>query len=545
MSRLPLASVLGALVLAPTSLASDPSDVVIQAVVLEGDTISGIGDVTTTGAVAVNNAGTWLVEVDTNNPDTDIDGAIVGASGVVFAEGQSIATPTGALLDSFGAISGALNNAGDLAWNLFLDNTVGGGNDDSGIYFNTAQVVQEAGIALVTGLSVGTTWEGFFSVHHNDANQVLAMTSVDDPAIATSVDRALVLFTIDGTGTPTSAEVVLKEGDIPPGQTEAVADMETSVHNFVLNDAGQTLLIADLAGDTAVDHAVYMDGTLLAQEGSPSPVTGRNWDLLSLAELDLNNAGSWVLSGSIEGDTATDDIIVVDGDVFIQTGDSLPATGGSPITSLGTTGSSGPVYIGDNGNVLWSAEWNGGSSKGLFLNDRLLAEINLTSIGGFVLEEIFAVTEGYALSDDGQKVIFRGRLSGSIDGAFLIDVGPWVSLGKGLAGVNGVPCLTGSGTLAAGDDVTLSLRDAAPSAVTNLVIGFTELCAPFKGGTIVPSVDVLIGGLPTNGFGDLALTAPFPAGVPAATDLYFQFFTSDAAAIKGISASNGVRGTTP
>lgn len=526
--------------------ASDPDDVVITPLILEGDNVAGIGDVTTTGAVAVNDDGEWLVEIDTNNPDTDVDGALIDATGVFIREGAPLADPFGTFVDSFGAISGGWNNAGDLGCNWFLDGTPGGFNDDSGVFLSGQLVIQEATSPSIPGLTAGTTFEGFFSQHLNDDGQILCMASVDDPLIASSVDRALLLLDVDASGVLLTASVVRLEGDVPPGQTEAVADMETSVHNFALNDAGTAMYIVDLAGDTAVDHAVYINDTLVAQEGSPSPVPGRTWDLLSSAELDLNNSGSWVLSGSIEGDTATDDILVVDGELFIQTGDSLPAIGGSPITGLGTTGSSGPVYLGDNGNVLWSAEWNGGSSKGLFLNDRLLAEVGVTTIGGLVLEEIFAVSEGYAMSDDGQKIVFRGRLAGSIDGAFLIDVGPWVSLGKGLAGTGGVtPCLTGSGTLAAGDPVTLALRDGVPGGATNLVIGIGELCAPFKGGFLVPTLDTLIGGLPLDANGDLVLTAPLPAGLPSGFDIYFQHWAADAGGVAGFSASNAVRGTTP
>lgn len=518
------------------------------AVALEGDLVPAIGVLTTTTGVAISSTGQWIVEVDTDNPDTDADGAILGNSGVLFEEGQGLALPGNSALDSFGAISGAFNEAGNLVWNLFLDFTAGGTNDDSGIYFNDQLLMQEGQVVSWPGLSAGTTLEGFFSVHHNDAQAALVMVSVDDPAIASSVDRVLARLSLSGTGQLLGVTVLMKEGDTPPGQTETVADMKTSVHNFDLNDSGDALFIVDLNGDTAVDHVVYLNDTILAQEGSASPIAGRNWDLLSLAEVDLTDSGSWVVSGSLDGDTASDDVIVVDGVVVAQEGAALPALPGFNITSLGTTGASGPVFLGDNGNLLWSARWNGpvGQDKGLFLNDRLIAQIGVTSVGGSLLSEILAVTEGYVLSEDGQQVLFRGRLANGLDGAFLIDVGPWVSLGKGKAGTGGVtPCLIGEGTLASGDPVSLALSGAPANGSAHLVIGFSELCAPLKGGVLVPNPDQVIFGLPLDANGELFLSGPTPPGVPSDVDVFFQYWVADGSASFGFSASNGVKGTTP
>lgn len=121
----------------------------------------------------------------------------------------------------------------------------------------------------------------------------------------------------------------------------------------------------------------------------------------------------------------------------------------------------------------------------------------------------------------------------------------WKDLGSALAGGAGTPHLTGAGTLLAGDDITLSLTDAAPSAPTTLVVGLSELSAPFKGGLLVPSPDILISGLTTDAAGQLDLSSTWPTGLPPEVAIVLQHWITDALAPAGLAASNGLRALTP
>lgn len=112
-------------------------------------------------------------------------------------------------------------------------------------------------------------------------------------------------------------------------------------------------------------------------------------------------------------------------------------------------------------------------------------------------------------------------------------------------GTNGVPSLEGTGTLASGDPVSLALSDALANSTTSLVIGFAAVNVPFKGGVLVPNPDVLVLGLPTDATGGLLLPNTWPNGIPPTTTLYFQHWVQDPAGPKGLSASNGLSGTTP
>jgi len=122
---------------------------------------------------------------------------------------------------------------------------------------------------------------------------------------------------------------------------------------------------------------------------------------------------------------------------------------------------------------------------------------------------------------------------------------PWYDLGNGLAGSAGIPTLAGSGPLIAGEAAALVLSGALPNATgVFLVLGVTRVSAPFKGGVLEPSPDVLIGGLPTDGSGGLALPFAWPV-LPPGVPLYWQYWIPDPGGPFGWAASNGLASTTP
>ncbi len=112
-------------------------------------------------------------------------------------------------------------------------------------------------------------------------------------------------------------------------------------------------------------------------------------------------------------------------------------------------------------------------------------------------------------------------------------------LGGGIAGTNGEVSLTGSGQLGPGDSGALHLTSAIPSDNAFLVVGIAELGAPLKGGTLVPSPDIVINLITGT---DGAFTLPF-TDVPdfgLAFDVYAQVWQPDRSAVKNFAASNGL-----
>ena len=125
-------------------------------------------------------------------------------------------------------------------------------------------------------------------------------------------------------------------------------------------------------------------------------------------------------------------------------------------------------------------------------------------------------------------------------GAVTTTTSQFGNIEMGLAGTGDIePYLSGTGSLAGGTPMSLDTIDMI-AGLQYLVIGFVNLNAPFKGGTLVASPDFIIT-LPTN----FSLGATWPAGLPAGFNIYFQSWVPDSGAIKGFAATNGLRATTP
>ncbi len=157
------------------------------------------------------------------------------------------------------------------------------------------------------------------------------------------------------------------------------------------------------------------------------------------------------------------------------------------------------------------------------------------------------------LDGDGRADLAAGALgeengglpgSGSLRILFL-NASPWSPAGEGLAGAFGVPLLEASGMLAGGDPVVFTLNSAKPFAVGTLVVGLSELSAPFKGGSLFPFPDFLITPIVVGPFGTVEVGSLWPIGVPPGLTTHYQYWISDTAGPVGFSASNAISGTTP
>ncbi len=123
--------------------------------------------------------------------------------------------------------------------------------------------------------------------------------------------------------------------------------------------------------------------------------------------------------------------------------------------------------------------------------------------------------------------------------------GTWASRGFGLAGVAGIPTLTGTGTLVGGSSGSLDLASAAPSRPCVLLVSLAASPLPFKGGTVVAVPPALTISLGTSAGGTLSLPFVWPVGLPSGTSLWFQFLISDLAAVQKVALSDAVLATTP
>ncbi|HEX5012402.1 MAG TPA: VCBS repeat-containing protein [Planctomycetota bacterium] len=123
--------------------------------------------------------------------------------------------------------------------------------------------------------------------------------------------------------------------------------------------------------------------------------------------------------------------------------------------------------------------------------------------------------------------------------------GPLLDLGYAKPG-NGYPVMLASGGFTAGDAVEFHLFSAWPQGPTALNAGFSEAYAPFHGGTLVPSPDVVLGLFVTAAQGDLGVQAHWPPGVPRGTRVTLQFWSQWPFSVPvPYVASSAVRVTAP
>jgi hypothetical protein len=122
---------------------------------------------------------------------------------------------------------------------------------------------------------------------------------------------------------------------------------------------------------------------------------------------------------------------------------------------------------------------------------------------------------------------------------------PWTFLGGGLAGVHGVPLLTGTGPLYLDTAGAISLTGAAHSAATWLVFGLASNPTPFKCGTLIPFPFALTLPAATSVNGSLLL--PWVSWPPGLTgiSIWFQCAVHDTAAPCGVSLSTALRADVP
>ena len=278
--------------------------------------------------------------------------------------------------------------------------------------------------------------------------------------------------------------------------------------------------VGDLDGDGVPDFIASAPGSFLP--GNPGRVqihSGADGAVLHAFQ-DIANFGNAV---SGVGDANGDGI----GDVLV----------GSRLGSdLGNGQGQAFLFSGTDGGLLWSAR--GHCSGGLFGQA-------LTGVGD--------------LDGDGAADVVisdpQARHLGTGNGwlrAFSGRSGAWVDLGLGLASFPCPPLLRPRGLMQPGEPVGLDLSYAPPGKPAWIIAGTSPQLTPFQQGVLVPSPDVIIGGLVTGPDGRLSVSGRWPAGMEPGTPFLFQAWLLDfpGTSLGGgqppaFQASNGIAGFTP
>jgi hypothetical protein len=223
---------------------------------------------------------------------------------------------------------------------------------------------------------------------------------------------------------------------------------------------------------------------------------------------------------------------------------------------------SGRLYRGDTGSGLWRSDDDGANwislgvgltaESELLLHPELPGQLWVGDNEGQILVSFdhgsnFLVALDVPQAANGSAMALdtsTGNLLVGTDGASLWELpgaSSMVLLGGGTAGINGVPRLTGSGSLLGGSTTTLDLIDAPANALMLAWLSFASSPQSFFGGTIhaTPFANQFL--FTSDGTGSFSASTTWPNGVLAGTAVWFQFIVQDLSVIHGLTLSNGLR----
>ncbi|MEM7310591.1 MAG: hypothetical protein AAF682_28200 [Planctomycetota bacterium] len=395
--------------------------------VLSGQPLPGGGTVTGIGAVHVGSAGDWLVETSTDLPQSPA--LVLRWSGPWKKIGDPLVQPTGATIADFGSFSTEL--FGGVAWVARLAGTAGGATDDEAVYFESSMWMQKGPVTPgFTNLPAGSQWLSFADVRcSSDRGSVLIRGRLDDPTIAGTDESYLALGWLCGSvGVLCGVDRLISAGQPAPGLEAIVEEVRLApARADVAPTGGQLVWSCDLRGFPTSDGCVYRydasagQHVLLAREGSPAPVPGRDWGPLDSPAVDVNSSGSWTLCATLDAsDPASDAVLVQDDVVLAREGDVLPSAAPAVLLGFGR----GAARIDEAGRVVWYGRLSepSGNSEALFRDGQLLVRTGVTRVGGRLLVGLDGGVDALSLSSLGNQLVFRGTLEGGVEGAFTLDL---------------------------------------------------------------------------------------------------------------------------
>lgn len=201
------------------------------------------------------------------------------------------------------------------------------------------------------------------------------------------------------------ADVVIMGGDFIPGIAEPIVtssagiDFDWRVSRFGSNWINQLSVASSTATDKVmvVNGDALMAGGSIVREGSPVPaaiggLAGELW--ASFDYLGIREDGGYLVTGDTSADTAVDEFVMTDGMITLREGAMLDLDG-TPVT---VSGSIEGGYMNEQGDwaVAWDVDTPGGNIEALIFNGEIV------------------LVEGDAVDWNGD-----GQIDGNDDGAVL------------------------------------------------------------------------------------------------------------------------------
>ncbi|MEM1449832.1 MAG: hypothetical protein AAF957_10320 [Planctomycetota bacterium] len=452
-----------------------------------GQPVPGSGRALRYEKVSVADDGTAFVEVLTSLPSGPGSEFVVLENGVPrFRKGDVLSSPAGVTIEATG--NGVEAHLGGRVAGTFWHGPTAPVGFNNGLYIDGTLTILQGELTLASNVDPLAQYTQLIHVEFLSRNQVMLVARLEDPTRFHPNHYSAMLFEVSDTGALVSERSLVRGGDLLPGQTQNVLRLGITSPESSINSSGSLIFGAHLFGPDAFSKVVYLDQTLLLQEGSPSIVPGRDWGENEFIYVDLNEAGDWVMNAAVEDVGLSDhQVIVRSGELFVRQGEVLPGTAPQALTSLGSE-----VWITDTGDVIWSGEWSGPSGEfvqGLFFNRELVMETGVTRFGSATLSRIYPGFERASVSPDGSRmlmtgVVQRGTEARSAAFEIVFDVGSnYCANPANSTGSPGTLRIDGTADVAA-NDLTLVARDL-PANVTGYFITSRTAGLVANTGTII------------------------------------------------------------
>jgi hypothetical protein len=509
------------------------TDVVVRA----GDTLPTGDHVTSVSVPRIDDGGAWLALVDSDAADLTQDALLLRPGGVLLREGKERVEPAGSEVDEF--IDFAITAGGEAA--LLLRLRVFDVFPTEGLYLGDRLLALRAELVGAPEVPAGTTWDGFDALWPSGERTLFVLGDINNPAIAGPREDAFVRYEFDAASAVTARSVVLTRGQFVPVVGSIVSSVGPFPFGFDTNERGDFIAVVSFVDGRAI--LANLD-TILALEGAPSPVPGRNYRLLALSKVSRNDFGAHAFTAFLDGAPEDDYCLFEDGQLFAREGEVLPFLS----APLGN-GTAAPIHLANSGDLFWQARDVNGDGAAFVRNHDVIVQAGRTVIEGFLVIDLAVDDSAFHASPDGRFWAGRVELEGVGDALLTADFGLVVPV-PGCAG-NGGRLRKKGGDARVGQQLVLEMDDAqALGALPMLALGTRPLGAagcglPVPGGELLvdpASVVASLAGPPWNGAPE-AFAFDIPAS-PSLVDLQLfaqGVFLAPPGAARSLLLTNGLR----
>lgn len=184
---------------------------------------------------------------------------------------------------------------------------------DELVFANNQVIVTEGDVATWTGGELVGLIDTYLSI--NKTGQIVFATNTDG---VTTADEYIVKY--DGS----VFSKVVQEGD-SVGALPA-ANWGSTLESANISDSGEVGFVADSVAnvDTLENEWIYYADAIIAREGIDVPagqLGSETWDNFDLSDYWVTHNGqNWLAQGDLTGSTASDDVVVLNGQVVVQEG---------------------------------------------------------------------------------------------------------------------------------------------------------------------------------------------------------------------------------